>query len=248
MSDGNRRVALVTASGRNIGRAIAIELASHGVAVAVNTRSNESEGLAVVEELRARGARAMYVKADVASEANVREAVDRVASELGPISVLVNNAAVRPRTALLDMSLAEWNWVLGVGLTGAFLCTREVVPMMVDNGGGCIVNISGTDGFAGMALRAHGSAVKAGLHGLTKSVAKEFGAQGVRVNTVVPTFIQTTRQPEWYPDWNQMARPERMPLGRLGDPQDVARACGYLLDASYVTGQALHVNGGFLMP
>ena len=248
MSDGDSRVALVTASGRNIGRAIAIEFAHRGLAVAVNTRSNEAEGLAVVEELQSRGARAMYVRADVSSESEVRKAVDRVANELGPISVLVNNAAVRPRTALLDMTLAEWNWVFGVGLTGGFLCSREVIPMMLESGGGCIVNISGTDGFAGMALRAHGSAVKAGLHGLTKSMAKEFGPQGIRVNTVVPTFIQTTRPAEWYPDWDQIAKPERMPLRRLGLPEDIARACGYLLDATYVTGQVLHVNGGFLMP
>lgn len=243
----NSRVALVTASGRNIGRAIAIEFAERGLAVAVNSRRNAAEGEAVVEEIRARGGRAVYVQADVSSEDEVREAVEQVAAELGPVSVLVNNAAVRPRTALVEMSLKEWNWVLAVGLTGAFLCSRAVIPAMQAAGEGCIINISSTDGFTGLALRAHGSAVKAGIHGLTKSMAKEFGPQKIRVNTVVPTWIQTTRPREWYPDWEQVARPDKVPLNRLGLPEDVARACAYLLDAQYVTGQAMHVNGGLVM-
>lgn len=240
-------VALVTGAGRNIGRAIAIEFARQGLAVAVNNRSDRDEGEEVVAAVRALGARAAYVPGDVGEPEQAKAAVARAVELLGPIDVLVNNAAVRPHTHFHEMSLEEWNWVLGVGLTGAFVCSRAVVPGMIERGSGCIINISGRDGFEGRVARAHGATVKAGLHGFTKALARELGPHGIRVNTVVPSLIDTTRPAEWYPAWSEDANLDRIPVRHLGRSEDIAEACAYVLRAGYVTGQALHVNGGVMM-
>ncbi|MHB8190918.1 MAG: SDR family NAD(P)-dependent oxidoreductase [Ferrimicrobium sp.] len=240
-------VALVTGAGRNIGRAIALDFAQAGLKIAVNNRSNLGEGDKVVSEIRSIGGEAVLVQGDVSDPEAVALMVRQTEETLGPVDVLVNNAAVRPHTSFVDMTLEEWNWVVGVGLTGAFLLSKAVVPGMIAKGGGCIINISGRDGFVGRAARAHGSAVKAGLHGFTKAIAKELGPLGIRVNTVVPSLIDTTRPAEWYPNWEEEMHREDIPLGHMGRSEDIARACTYLLEAGYVTGQALHVNGGVIM-
>ncbi|MCW2780322.1 MAG: beta-ketoacyl-ACP reductase [Marmoricola sp.] len=247
-SQPEKRVALVTGAGRNIGRAIALDFARVGLAVAVNSRSNRTEGEAVVREIEAMGGRAMYVQADVGVPEEAVDAARLVEKELGPVDVLVNNAAVRPHTPFLETSLEEWNWVIGVGLTGPFVLTQAVVPGMIQNGAGLVINIGGRDGHVGMAKRIHGSSVKAGLMGLTKSLALELGPDNIRVNLVVPSFIDTSRPKEWYPNWEADSRLDKIPLRRLGRSEDIARACTYLLDAEYVTGQTLHVNGGIIMP
>ena len=242
------RVALVTGAGRNIGRAIALDFARLGLAVGVNTRNNRDEGEAVVREIQDAGGRAVYVQADVGQPDQAQDAVRLVEKELGPVDVLVNNAAVRPHTSFLETSLDEWSWVLGVGLTGTFVLSQAVVPGMIAGGAGLIINIGGRDGHIGRANRIHGSTVKAGLTGFTKSLALELGPQNIRVNLVVPSIIDTTRPREWYPTWEVDSAVEKIPLRRRGRSEDIARACSYLLDADYVTGQALHVNGGVIMP
>lgn len=247
-SAAEARVALVTGAGRNIGRAIALDYARLGLAVAVNTRSNRAEGEAVVGEIEDAGGRATYVQADVGKPDEALDALRLVEKELGQVDVLVNNAAVRPHTPFLDTTLDEWTWVLGVGLTGSFVLAQAVVPGMIANGGGLIINIGGRDGHIGRTNRIHGSTVKAGLTGFTKSLALELGPHNVRVNLVVPSIIDTTRPKEWYPNWEVDSAADKIPLRRRGRSEDIARACTYLLDADYVTGQALHVNGGIIMP
>lgn len=248
MSVTEPKVAFVTGAGRNIGRAIALAFAAEGLTVAVNNRANRDEGEAVVAEIERLGGTAVYTPGDVGIPSEAQAAIARAQNVLGPIDVLVNNAAVRPHTDFVDMTLEEWNWVLSVGLTGAFVCTQAVVASMIDRHSGCIINVSGRDGFEGRVARAHGATVKAGLHGLTKALARELGPAGIRVNTVVPSLIDTTRPAAWYPNWADDANLERIPLRRLGQSEDIAQACVYLFRAGYVTGQALHVNGGVMMP
>ncbi len=247
MSAPEPKVAFVTGAGRNIGRAIALAFAGEGLAVAVNNRANRDEGEAVVAEIERLGGTAVHVPGDVGVPSEAQAAIASAQDVLGPIDVLVNNAAVRPHTNFVDMTLEEWAWVLSVGLTGAFVCTQAVVGAMIERHGGCIINVSGRDGFEGRVARAHGATVKAGLHGLTKALARELGPAGIRVNTVVPSLIDTTRPAEWYPSWADDANLERIPVRHLGRSEDIAQACVYLLRAGYVTGQAIHVNGGVMM-
>lgn len=241
----NGRVALVTGSGRNIGREIALEFARHGAAIAVNVRSNREEGTEVQRACEALGVAAITVTADVADPAAVAGMFDEVRGALGPVSILVNNVGVRPHRPLLEISHDEWRWVLGAGLDGAFYCSQEALRDMVDEGWGRIINMSGRDGFVGRAYRAHGVTVKAGLHGLTKAIATEFGPQGVTANTIVPGAINTTRPSEWYPGFDYAERARSIPVGRVGETHEVARLAAFLVtDRGFVNGTAVHINGG----
>jgi NAD(P)-dependent dehydrogenase (short-subunit alcohol dehydrogenase family) len=239
------RTAVITGAGRNIGRAIALELGRLGANVIVNARSNEAEAADVCAAIRAAGAEAHPVLADVARIADVDRLFAEARSTFGPVSILVNNAAVRPSQSFLDITEQDWDWVVNTGLKGAFFCAQQASRDMVGLGHGRIINISGKDGFVGRASRAHGVTVKAGLHGLTKALAIELGPFGITANTVVPGGIDTTRPAAWYPDWNPAERAARNPVRRLGTPDDIARTCGFLAtDAGYITGTAIHVNGG----
>lgn len=205
-----------------------------------------------MDEISAMGRKAILIVGDVSNSAAVASMFEQVAGAFGRVDILVNNAAVRPHTHFLDMSEEEWHWVLGVGLNGPFYCSKAVVPLMVKQRSGCIINISGPDGFQGRKNRAHGVTVKAGIHGFTKALAYDLGEYGIRVNTVVPCMLQdTTRPPEWYPDaerTRERVLPE-IPLGRFATKRDVANACLFLAsdEASSLTGQAIHVNGGKYM-
>jgi NAD(P)-dependent dehydrogenase (short-subunit alcohol dehydrogenase family) len=239
------RTALVTGAGRNIGRAIALALARSGANVVVNVRANLDEAEHVVSEARKNDVSAMAVAGDVSSLDDVAAMFEQVQEQLGTVDILLNNAAVRPHQAFLDITPDDWNWVLGVGLTRAFYCAKAAVPGMVEQGWGRIINISGRDGFSGIRNRAHGVTVKAGIHGFTKALALELGEHGITVNTVVPGLIMTTRPEEWYPHLDYGERAKNIPVRHVGDPEDVASICRYLVcDAGYITGQAIHVNGG----
>ena len=239
------RTALVTGGGRNIGREIALELARNGADVAVCVRQNLGEAAEVVSAVESLGAKAVSVVCDVANRTQVGAMVDEVASKLGTVDILVNNAAVRPHQSLMEITPEDWAWVMGVGLTGAFNCAQAVATGMSEAGWGRILNISGRDGFTGILNRSHGVSVKAGVHGLTKALALELGPHGVTVNTVVPGLIQTTRPEAWYPTLDYRARQEGIPLRKVGRVQDIARTCRFLAaEGDFITGQAIHVNGG----
>ena len=234
------RVALVTGSGRNIGRAIILRLAADGADVVVNARANAAEADAVAAEARALGVRAIAVLADVADRRAVDAMVEAAIAELGRIDILVNNAAIRPSKPFVDLTDDDWERVRGVVLDGAFYCTRAVVPGMIERGSGNIQLIVGGGAFSGGKERAHISAAKMGLVGLGRSLARELGPHNIRVNLVSPGIIDTTRDSAWYPKG----------FGEEGDRKgtvgDVAAACAFLAsdDAAYITGQTLHVNGG----
>ena len=236
---------MVTGGGRNIGRAIVLELAAGGADVAIVVRTNRAEAEHVADEVRALGRAALVSIADVRDET----AIGRVASEarrtLGPVTVLVNAAATRDEAGFLHLSLAEWREVVGIILDGAFVCSREVLPDMLEAGWGRIVNIAGLTAHTGATQRAHVVAGKAGLIGLTKALALEYAPHNITVNAVSPGMIETTRvgaEPRHHSE-------RRVPVGRMGRPEDVAAMVRYLVSepASYVTGQTLGVNGGLYL-
>ena len=234
------RVALVTGSGRNIGRAIILRLASDGADVVVNARTNEAEAQAVADEARALGVRATAILADVADREQVDAMVSKAIVELGSIDILVNSAAIRPSKPFVDVTDEEWERVRGVVLDGALYCTRAVVPSMIERRSGNIQFIVGGGAFSGGKERAHVSAAKMGLLGLCNSLARELGPHNIRVNVVSPGVIDTTRDRDWYP------KGIGEHVDRKGTVEDIAAACAFLAsdDAGYVTGQTLHVDGG----
>jgi 3-oxoacyl-[acyl-carrier protein] reductase len=233
--------ALVTGAGRNIGRAIALGLARAGHDVALLVRKDREGAERVAAEVEATGRRAHVSLADVRDGAAVRAAVSTVAGALGPVGVLVNNAAVRREQPFGEIGTEDWHEILGVVLDGAFHCSAAVLPGMVERGDGRIVNIAGVTGQTGAAMRAHVVTAKAGIIGLTKALAVEYAASGVTVNAVSPGMIDTVRAgiPHHHKE-------KRIPVGRLGTPDEVAAAVCYLAspEAAFVTGQTLNVNGG----
>src|SRR5215468_2542976 len=239
------KVALVTGSGRNIGRATVLKLAAEGASVVVNSRSNQGEAEAVANEARALGVKALAIVADVAKKTEVDGMIARAVSELGRIDILINNAAIRPHKPFTELTLQDWEEVRGVVLDGAFYCTRGVIESMVKNKYGRILFFTGEGAFAGGANRAHVSAAKMGLVGLARSLASEFAGQNIRVNVVSPGSIDTSRA---HPEWYQGRTPNAagIPLGRQGTVEEIAATCLFLVsdDGGFITGQTVHVNGG----
>ena len=239
------KVALVTGSGRNIGRATVLKLASEGAHVVVNARSNQAEADAVVREAQARGVKAISVIADVAKRDQVESMVKKAMSEFGRVDILISNAAIRPHKPFTELTVQDWETVRGVVLDGALYLTRAVIESMVANRYGRIVLFTGEGAFVGGSGRAHVSAAKMGLVGLARGLASEFAAHNIRVNVVSPGSIDTSRaNPEWY-----QGRPPSatgIPLGRQGTVDEIAATCLFLVsdDGGFVTGQTIHVNGG----
>ena len=240
------KVALVTGSGRNIGRATILKLAAEGANVVVNSRTNRQQADAVAEEARALGVEALSILADVADRDQVASMVSQTMDRFGKIDILINNAAIRPHQPFTEMTLDDWEQVRGVVLDGAFYCTHAVIPSMIENEYGRILFFTGEGAFSGSAQRAHVSAAKMGLVGLARSLASEFAPRNIRVNVVSPGSIDTTREhPEWYPR-QQVPDASRIPLGRQGTADEIAATCLFLVsdDGGFITGQAIHVNGG----
>ncbi|MBV8889814.1 MAG: SDR family oxidoreductase [Alphaproteobacteria bacterium] len=239
------KVALVTGSGRNIGRATVLKLAEQGADVLVNARSNRSEAEAVAREARERGVRALAFVADVAERDQVEAMVAAGLSEFGRIDILVNNAAIRPHKPFTELTMADWEAVRGVVLDGALYCTRAVIGSMVANRFGRILFFTGEGAFVGGSGRAHVSAAKMGLVGLARGLASEFAAHNIRVNVVSPGSIDTLRaNPEWYQGRTPNAA--GIPLGRQGTVDEIAATCLFLVsdEGGFITGQTIHVNGG----
>jgi 3-oxoacyl-[acyl-carrier protein] reductase len=239
------KVALVTGSGRNIGRATVLKLAAEGAHVVVNSRTNKAEADTVAQEVRASGGKALALLADVSKQEQVDSMVSRALAEFGRIDILINNAAIRPHKPFTEVTLQDWEEVRGVVLDGAFYCTRAVINSMVANQYGRILFFTGEGAFTGGANRAHVSAAKMGLVGLARSLASEFAGQNIRVNVVSPGSIDTSRA---NPDWYQGRTPNAagIPLGRQGTVEEIAATCLFLVsdDGGFITGQTIHVNGG----
>jgi 3-oxoacyl-[acyl-carrier protein] reductase len=239
------KVALVTGSGRNIGRATVLQLAGEGADVVVNARSNQAEADAVVAEARALGVKAMAVMADLARKDQVEAMAARALAEFGRVDILINNAAIRPHKPFTEVTQEDWEAVRGVVLDGALYLTRALIGSMVAHKYGRILFFTGDGAFTGGKGRAHVSAAKMGLVGFARALASEFAEHNIRVNVVSPGSIDTRRDnPEWY-----QGRPPSaagIPLGRQGKVDEIAATCLFLVgdEGGFITGQTIHVNGG----
>ena len=244
------RVAIVTGSARNIGRAIALELAAAGAAVTINTRRSVEEAEAVAGEIRRGGGRAALHVGDISSPEQAAALVATTIEQLGTLDILVNNASVRRETAFEHLDYAEWREIVGVTLDGAYLCAHAALPHLLASDRAAIVNIGGLSAHTGAARRAHVVAAKAGLAGFTRALAHDLAPQGITVNCVAPGVIDTVRHASSTGGGTPSHHAVHVPLtGRRGRPEDVAAAVRFLCgpDARYITGQTIHVNGGIFM-
>lgn len=243
----NNRVAFITGASRGIGRACALALSQAGAKVVLAARNREKlEGVAA--EIRASGKDAYVVEIDLGSAESIKQAFTKAHAEFGATEILVNNAGVTKDGLAVRMKQEDWHYVVNTNLTGAFLCTQQVLQPMMRSRWGRIINISSVVGEMGNAGQANYSASKAGLIGLTKSLAQELGSRGITVNAVAPGFVQTDMTGVLSDEMKEKLL-SNIPLRRMGDPADVASAVRFLAaeDAGYVTGHVLDVNGGLYM-
>lgn len=242
------RTALVTGAGRGIGRAVALELARAGCAVAVNYNRSEAAALEAAAQIEKAGGRAMAVKADVTSSEEVREMFKAVAETLGPVEILVCNAGVTRDNLLMRMKEEEWNDVIAADLTSLFYCAKEALRPMLKARWGRVIAVSSVTGLIGNPGQCNYSAAKAGVNGFIKSLAREVGARGITANAVAPGFISTDMT-SVLSDETRGAILKNIPCGRPGTPEDIAKTVAFLAseDASYIHGQVIAVDGGMTM-
>jgi 3-oxoacyl-[acyl-carrier protein] reductase len=242
------RVAIITGGARGIGRAIAEAFVAEGADVAIADKAPESGAGDLLSVLRKSGRRAIYVQTDVSKEPEVKAMVERVLGELGPVEILVNDAGIFSQVLLHEMSAEQWDKVVNVNLRGTFLCTRYVLPQMLERGSGKIINIGSQLGQIGGHEMVHYSASKGGVLAFTKALAREVSAKGVRVNAIAPGPILTDMMKEETDEWRDKKLTE-LPIGRFGQAHEVAPTAVFLAsdDSTYYVGQTLGPNGGDVM-
>ena len=243
-----KRVAFITGGSRGIGRAIARRLAAEGCAVGIDYLQAKDQAEDLVRELTARGCAAVAVQADVADREAVTAAIRRVEAELGAVSLLVNNAGIAEQHQFQDITEDFWRRIFAVNVDGAYHTIQAVLPAMLHEKRGCIINTSSIWGQRGASCEAAYSATKAALIGLTRSLAMELAPSGIRVNCVAPGVIRTDMVEVLGAD-TLRSLAEETPVGRLGTPEDIANAVAFLADdrASFLTGQVLTADGGFIV-
>jgi 3-oxoacyl-[acyl-carrier protein] reductase len=241
------RVALVTGAAQGIGRACALRLAKEGAAIAAADLNQEKLN-ETVAEINAAGSKAAAFVLNVGDEAQVQAAVKAAIAQFGKIDILVNNAGIARDQLIMRMKRADWDAVLQVNLTSAYLCIQQVIGSMLKQRWGRIINVASVFGQMGQAGQANYSASKAGLIGLTMAIAREVASRNITCNAVAPGFIETALTAVLGEEFKQNAL-KQIPLGRVGSPEDVAAAVAFLSsdDAAYITGHVLNVNGGMLM-
>ncbi|OAT85594.1 3-oxoacyl-ACP reductase FabG [Desulfotomaculum copahuensis] len=241
------KVAIITGGARGIGKETALVFIREGAKVVLGD-FDAAAGEAAVQEIRALGGEALFFPVNVADPVQVRAMVDGTVEKSGRIDILVNNAGITRDALLTKMTPEQWEQVIAVNLTGVFNCTRAVVPVMISQGGGRIINAASVAGLYGNVGQTNYAATKAGVIGMTRSWAKELGRKGITVNAVAPGFIvtdMTAKVPEKVLDMMK----EKTPLGRLGQPRDVANAYLFLAsdEAAYINGVVLSVDGGLVL-
>ena len=241
--DLSNRVAIVTGSGRGIGREIALKLAEVGAAVVINDIDDSANNVA--EEIKAMKRQSLAVVADVSSSSDVDRMVETAVAACGKVDILVNNAGITRDHLVMRMSDEDWDRVLQINLRSVFLCTRAVLRNMIKQRWGRIINMASVVGIVGNPGQANYASAKAGIIGFTRTVAKEVAPRGITANAVAPGFIDTEMTQRLKEDWRQQLK-ERIPVGCFGSPRDVAEAVAFLAseEAKYITGQVLGVDGG----
>lgn len=248
MSDFSEKVVIVTGASRGIGRAIALELGSRGATVVVNYNSSEKPAQEVLALIKESGGDGMVYQADVSDAEQVDVMIKTVTTEYGKLDILVNNAGTTRDNVIMMLKPEDFDTVINTNLRSAWLCCKAASRTMMRKRTGRIINITSVVGIAGNGGQTNYSASKAGMIGLTKSLAKEVASRGITVNAVAPGFIGTDMTSELSDDIKDTAI-SHIPLGRMGDPEDVAKAVAFLAsdDAKYITGQVLVVDGGMVM-
>lgn len=242
MPDLKHKVALVTGGGRGIGAAVSLALVKAGCKIAVNYRTRGDEAEKICSEIRGLGGRATAFKGDVSDSTSVKQVISTVESELGAISILVNNAGISRPQKLELITEADWDELIGVNLKSAFLVTQAVLPKMRSARWGRIVNISSVAAQVGGVVGPHYAASKAGMIGLTHSYAHLLAGEGITVNAIAPALIETEMV-----RLNPNAKTDLIPVGRFGNVDEVAEVALMLVGNGYITGQTIHVNGGWYM-
>ena len=243
-----QRIAIVTGAGQGIGRAITLGLAREGATVTI-ADVNEESANTVKNEIEASGGRALAIPTDVSNEKSVQAMVEKSLKEFLRVDILVNNAGIFPTSSVEEMSEEDWDRVIGTNLVGAFLCARAVVPKFLEQGTGRIISLTSGRAFQGAKNGAHYAASKAGIIGFSKSLALELAPHGITVNVICPG-ITDTAQPRGHQTEEQIyAQGQRIPLGRIGQPEDLVGPAVFLASdaAAFITGQTVLVNGGSIM-
>ena len=243
--DLSERVAIVTGGGRGIGRAIALKLAEVGATVVINDVGDSAPAEGVAEEIRKMGRESLVVLADVSQSTEVASLADNTVKKYGKIDILVNNAGITRDQLIMRMSDDDWDKVLGINLKGVFLCSKAVLRPMMKQRWGRIISISSIVGLIGNAGQANYASAKAGIIGLTRTIAKEVASRGITANAIAPGFIDTAMTQQ-LPEKRRQELMNQVPLGFLGTPRDVAEVVAFLAseEARYITGQVVTVDGG----
>ncbi len=239
------KVALVTGASRGIGREVALTLSSHGCTVIINYNGSKEKAEKLLDEIKINQNKGIIYQADVSDFEAVKQMVSDIRDEFGRIDILVNNAGITRDNLILRMKEEEFDDVVNINLKGVFNCVRHVSPLMLKQRQGRIINISSVVGIRGNAGQSNYSASKAGVIGLTKSLAKEMGLRGITVNAVAPGYINTDMTEDLKQQWKDQIK-EQVPLKRFGEASDVANAVAFLASdySSYITGQTIQVDGG----
>lgn len=240
------KVVLVTGGSQGIGADIVKTLAQNNYTVILNYNKSEKEAIKIQEELSSKGFNIDIFKADVTNHIEVTKMVNFCINKYHKIDVLINNAGISQTKLFTDISDADWNNMIQTNLTSAFYTTKDVLPSMIHNKSGCIINISSVWGLVGSSCEVHYSVSKAGLDAMTKSLAKELGPSNIRVNSIAPGIINTKMNNHLTEDDLQNIK-EEIPLERIGNPQSITKCVQWLIEDDYTTGQIISINGGWII-
>lgn len=240
------KVAIITGSSRGIGREIAKTLARKGITVVANYNKSEEAAKELKQELEEEGIKIDIIKADVSKREDAKKLVEFTLNKYGKVDILINNAGISEYKLFTDETDEDWNKIINTNLYSAFAMSQEVIPNMVHNKNGCIINMSSAWGVVGGSLEVIYSVSKAGLDGLTKALAKELGPSNIRVNSIAPGMIYT-KMNEKFSKEELKEIEEEIPLGKIGKPSDIAKCIEWLIEDKYTTGQVISINGGWII-